>query len=210
MPNVCCKNCGAKIPVIDLRVAHDKGIGLTCANCPRSWEFEQIGAMLDRLDAKRLGDQLKKSLDRGTTCPCCKQFAKRYSRKFNSIMACWLIAFYRAHLAWPENDYLHVDDVSRFLHSNVSIRSGDYAKARFWGLLEPSGERSEGKKTSGLWRLTDEGRKFVRGSTTIQRRAIVFNNAGQGFEGKEINIGEALGDRFDYEELMAVPPPVSV
>ena len=210
MRNVSCKNCSTKIPVIDLRIAHFNGKGFNCPSCPRSWEFDQLQVLLDQMDARRLKKTLRKGLDKGVTCVCCGQYAKRYRRKFNSIMACWLIAFYRAHLAWPENEYLHVDDASRFLHSNVSVRSGDYGKARFWGLLEASEQREEGKKNSGLWRLTDDGRKFVMGVTTIPRNAVVYNNVGHGFEGEEINIGMALGDRFHYEELMAVPPPISV
>lgn len=146
-------------------------------------------------------ERVAAALDEGIRCPCCIQFAKRYRRKLGSGMARWLIALY---LAGAHDAWVHVSEAGAMMKRGGStVRTGDYAKLRYWGLVTPSPKREDGKSSSGLWRLTERGIAFVRGQLEVRRCAVVYANELQGFEGPLINIRVALGDEFNYDDLMA-------
>lgn len=87
---------------------------------------------------------------------------------------------------------------------DLKTNNGDYAKLRFWGLVQPSSdEPTDEKKASGFWRITEEGKRFVENKIKVKEKAFLFNNKCYGFNGKEINIIEALGNKFNYSELMS-------
>lgn len=149
--------------------------------------------------------ELKAKLETGTHCPCCDQFAKRYTRKISSNICQWLIAFARAS-GGDRTKWVHVSECGEILGSKTAVaRSGDYGKARFWGLLEAGAldEEIDGdKKSSGTWRLTEKGWAFVANKLTIPQYVLVYNNESVGFHGKEVSITTGLGSRWSYSELM--------
>ncbi len=142
----------------------------------------------------------------GVVCPCCDQFCKLYRRKLNSGMARALIA-----IATVQN---RVETQTRELDINFFVETpklrfsnGEYARLRWWGLLEQrklrQDEKESGeKKNSGRWRLTDKGRQFVEGKIRIPRDIFIYNNVVTGFSIEDISIHEALGKKFNYDELM--------
>jgi hypothetical protein len=145
-------------------------------------------------DAKAL---LRTLVDEGQRCPCCSRFAKVYKRKINSGMARALIRMYRLPQTPEEWIHLYRDvDPNRFGGTDTPI-------LRFWGLVEENEESSSlAKKSNGLWRLTAAGRLFVRGETTMPKYARLYDNRCLGFAGPRISIRDALGDKFNYDELM--------
>jgi len=85
----------------------------------------------------------------------------------------------------------------------MNAGGGDFAKARYWGLVaEQPNEKDETKRTSGIWTITDKGRAFVLGRLKIQKYALIFDSRCHGFDGELIDIVEALGVNFNYQELM--------
>lgn len=135
--------------------------------------------------------QVRDGLADGTICPCCKQRAQEYHRKLNSGMASALIA------VWVRfgQEWAHVPDVAARI-------GGDFAKLRHWGLVrESSGKREDGGR-QGDWKITSLGREFVLGLTTVPSHITIFNNEVSGRDGADITIRDALGDRFNYDELM--------
>lgn len=203
-----CK-CGSELSILALRQAHEEGKSYTCSTCSKSWPVDRLGEIIDAIDIQRFKKKVIESLDDGIVCPCCGQFAERYSRPFSSTIACWLIAFYHAHLENPKEEFLHISKVSQYLCSNTVMRSGDYAKARFWGLLESlgnveeNGDKDQKKKHSGKWKLTELGKMFVRGESSIHQRVVLFNNHCEGFEGEQIRIKDALDKEFNYNDLFS-------
>lgn len=120
----------------------------------------------------------------GTTCPCCDQFAKVYRRKLNAGMARSLIRMYRAGgLDWV--------DITR----QIPARSREEGKLAYWRLVEPGEVR-------GVWRVTQEGYRFLRGAP-VESHALVYNGELLRLDGGPITITEALGERFDLQELMS-------
>ena len=78
----------------------------------------------------------------GAHCPCCERFIKLYRRPLSASMARYLIVL--AKKSGTGNPWLHVETDFR----DVSIPSrGDYAKLRYWGLIEPKPGVSERRAT---------------------------------------------------------------
>ena len=127
----------------------------------------------------------------GVECPCCGQFAKEYRRKLNSAMALYLI-----RLCKLTGGYHHISEIG------LVTGGGDFAKLKYYGFIEEEINENTAKRTSGVWKLTPEGRAFARNESTVTSHFRIYNSKLLGFSGEQINIIDALGQRFNYEELM--------
>ncbi len=137
---------------------------------------------------ERAKQELRERLDGGTTCPCCGQFAKRYRRKIYSSMVRVLVQAYRKRPEW--------------IHDSQYRKCGDLAKLRYWGLLEERGEEGDQTPSSGWWRITPLGEMFVTNQTRVPKYVYLYNAEVEGFSLEEISVVEAVGDKFDFWELM--------
>jgi hypothetical protein len=133
---------------------------------------------------------LQDRLPDGTRCPVCHQHAKVYRRKMNSGMARVLILMYRAAgLGWQKTRGID--------------NSGTIAKCAYWGLVEP-GRR-------GTWRVTEAGARFVNGLYLVPSHVEVYDGRLLRMDPTTlVTIWDALGDDFDYQELMDTPATLSV
>jgi len=78
--------------------------------------------------------------------------------------------------------------------------SGDYAKLRFWGLIEAHDVRTIIVNASGYWKITKDGKDFVTGKTSVQKYALVYNNQCLGMDGPLVTIQQCFGKKFDYRQ----------
>jgi hypothetical protein len=79
---------------------------------------------------------------------------------------------------------------------------GEMAKLRYWRLLEEyAGLRDDGSHT-GQWRVTRKGAVFVKSLIKVPKYALIYRGKLQGFGGDEIDIEDALNNKFNYTELM--------
>lgn len=141
---------------------------------------------------------LRDNLHAGAKCPCCGQQVKCYKYKLYGTAARALIDLYKLG-----NGYHHV---SQYAEAGAGrLRAPHFAELRFWGLIErrPLNDNPK-KRSSGYWRITKKGKLFVRGEITVNSRILVYNGKFQGFapDSVLINIKDALGNDFDYRELM--------
>jgi hypothetical protein len=138
---------------------------------------------------------------KGGFCPCCGRFGKVYKRKLNRPMANGLIWLFKMFLANGEK-FVSIGDAAP---RHVVRNGGSLASNRWWGFVE---ERLNPKKqrTSGYWKITPKGREFIRGEITVPSHCVLFNNSIQSFSGELIDISYALGEPFDYKELMEDSP----
>lgn len=144
----------------------------------------------DTLGAAR--EWLRERADEGATCPCCTQFAKVYRRKINSGQARSLIRMYRAD---KSRGYVHVP--------SLGARSREEGKLRYWGLVEEERTRRPDGGRSGYWRITDLGERWVLGQVKVPKYARIYDKRCLGLdEDESASIYDALGDKFDYNELM--------
>lgn len=146
---------------------------------------------------------LKDNWEKGCKCPLCTQNVKKFRRKLNSGMARCLIAMLKVEsLGRCDADgWMHVNhELTKLGLSATDLEAGKLAG---WGFMEARGDQGERSKTSGYWRLTEKGRAFARRQITVPDHVYVFNGTYYGVDGPEIDIVAALGNHFDYAEMMA-------
>ena len=167
-----------------------------------SWTLEEAKAWL------------RARFEEGAACPCCHQFVKLYKRKLNSSMAfvVWLLA--KEHAKTGTRNEIHVPS---FLAKCCAKRPqlaaavrGDWAKLQHWGLIDPvDGARPDGSKRSGYWRITEKGIRFARNQVSVASHLFFYNGGPLPWPSENIvmvTLNDALGERFDYRELMDATP----
>ena len=135
----------------------------------------------------------------GIECPCCGTWLRYHKRKFNAGMArilIWLVQeFERNNGRWinvPAQAPSHV------------LRSLEVSKLEIWGLAENC--RKGRNRERGIWRPTELGIHFAHGLEMIPSYVLLFQKKPRGFSDEQISIREALGEKFDYDELMREHP----
>lgn len=74
-----------------------------------------------------------------------------------------------------------------------------------WGLIEEVPDDADPqKKKAGFYRVTERGVQFVRGEIRVNKFVYLYDNRLLNISGdtETVSMQEALGDRFDYQELM--------
>lgn len=146
-------------------------------------------------DSVSLGEArgwLRERVDRGEHCPLCGQHSKVYKRKLNSGMARSLILMHKR----GGSGWIHIP-------TELPARSREEGKLRYWGLIEESPVEREDGGRAGWWRVTSTGTRFVLGRSTVPKYARIYDDRLLRLDGEPIDIWDALGDKFDYDELMA-------
>lgn len=143
---------------------------------------------------------LRSNFEEGAKCPCCGQFVKLYKRKITSSMAYGLIVINR--LKEP-GEIFHLNKFFKELPNVPAAIHGDMPKLRLWGLLSDiEKELDDGNPNCGLYTLTPEGRAFVMGAISVPKYCFMYNNKVTAKSEELTTIREALGDQFNYSELM--------
>lgn len=125
-------------------------------------------------------------------CPACGQNVKVYRRRINSGAAQALIAFHDV----AGQDWAHGPSVPE-----VSRVGGEWARLRYFGLIEEELEKRPDGGRSGWWRVTDLGRRYLAGRATVPEYCLFYNQQFLGTEGRDVGISDALGHAFDLREL---------
>ena len=126
-----------------------------------------------------------KALDDGLPCPCCDRYGQRYKRTIHADMAAYLVWIVRRYSA-QNGRYVDIRE--------NKPKNGDYAKLRFWGLIEAGPEVC-------LFRPTLRGIHFANGDLTVAKYAHVYNAEISRHSGPEVSIQDCLGTSFNLEEL---------
>jgi hypothetical protein len=144
---------------------------------------------------------LRDNREKGVDCPCCDQFAKVYRRAMLGAIPLLLIRIYREN----PTDYVNIPDLYKDVAGEDAVHErGTGLKAKYWGLIEPMpGDRLDGSNRNGWWRLTDAGRAFVRGQITVPKYVHTFNDECLERSGRQVSITDVLGNRFNYNDMMA-------
>jgi hypothetical protein len=123
----------------------------------------------------------------GTHCHGCGQYCAVYRRSLTGATAKAMIALYRRN---EGREYVHVKG------------DRDLSKGKYWDLLEQMPGDGEDGFSLGWWRLSDLGRRFVRGEVMVPKYAHTFDNKRQWYSGdSSVSIHDVLGTNFDYAEL---------
>lgn len=138
----------------------------------------------------------------GLRCPCCEQQAKVYKRSITGSMAKVLCVMY-----WRGKDKVH--HLPTLFRENAAMlgtagQGGDWAKLRFWKLLERLEEdRGDGSKRCGLAWLTEAGVNFVHDRLRVAKYAYVYDDECIGYDGdKMVGITDVLPKKFNYQAIL--------
>ncbi len=143
----------------------------------------------------RKENQRLRAMSKGTHCPVCDQFCKRYKRAFFSTPCRALIALYRL----DANNNLRGKHHGRDIYRMANIKPGVSAlqMVGYFQLATYQGAES------GFWAITERGRLFVEGKAQVPKYVLLYNDRVLGFDASEmIGVDEALGKHFNYSELM--------
>ena len=132
----------------------------------------------------------------GGKCPCCRRWGKINGYQINSTQTrgmIWMLKNFR------KNAWVDLAKAPKWI-----LRSKSMATLHHWGLLEAKPKKDdEDKRASGLWRLTPRGHDFIRRRTTMPKYAFVFDNRLIKVSKEQVDVVQALGKKFSYEELMS-------
>ena len=138
---------------------------------------------------------LRDNWKKGTHCPCCTQFVKLYKRKFNTVMVLSLI-----NLSYLGAGFHHVSNI---MEGISKTGTNDFSKLKYCVMIAEMSNNNKAKKTSGYWAITDKGLTFLdRSLATVPKYANIYNGQLMGFSEERTTIQGALGDGFDFHELM--------
>lgn len=143
-------------------------------------------------EAKQL---LRDNWDKGIDCPCCGQLVKKYSRKLTSSMAGALISLYN-----NSKNEVHISEIEH-------VNGGEFAQLERWGLIRQLDNTDTTKRTSGMWVIEPKGKAFVMGQIQVPMYCDTYNGKTLSFSAEMTTIKQALGNKFDYSELMGFEPP---
>jgi len=130
--------------------------------------------------------------DEPEICQCCGAKIKVWKKPLIGIAIVELIKLYNLYIS--TNHPVHI--------SQFSKQRSNFYTLRYWGLIVGSA-KVEGKRTAGLWRPTEKGIDFIQNRISIPSHAITKNNVLIKLTGDKKNVIEALGKKFNYDELIA-------
>jgi len=159
-------------------------------------KFDKVVTAPKTFDAVRDEFHTKLGRDSEAICPCCDRLVKIYRRKLNSGMAhslIWLVKAYQDNPGWI--------DVQKKAPRYV-VASREIGKLAHWGLVSQRENDDKTKRTSGLWRPTTQGIEFSKNLIPMESHVFLLDNEVQGFSKSQVYIQDALGSKFDYQEVM--------
>ncbi len=154
-----------------------------------------------------VSDKLFEALKSGLSvvCPVCKQHCKIYKRKLTSSMVLALIHIDRYFEDNPEEEWVHVENHLKDIKGLPAAIRGDFPKLRFWSFIKKKEDtRDDGSKRVGYYRITELGNAFVHNLIEAPKHAFIYNNELLHFSDEVTRVAEALGSKFDYNELMGI------
>ena len=70
-----------------------------------------------------------------------------------------------------------------------------------WNLMQPMQSEERTKRSSGFWKATEKGVQFVQDKIQIPKYVFTLDNKVIGYSDQQINIYQALSNKFAYQEL---------
>lgn len=124
-------------------------------------------------------------------CPFCEKRVTIYHRPIHKEMGQFLMKLYAKDRVFPRFYTM------RELDPTATKAASDGSYLVHWGLVERSGKK--GQVPLNAYQLTDKGRTFIAGQTTVPSHCHMLNNKVVGWSDRHIHIKEIVED---YEDLL--------
>lgn len=129
----------------------------------------------------------------GGNCPCCERWGKIYSRGINENMVKSLMWLNSIHTEWVDVP----NKAPKWL-----LRSNQLPTLRWWGLVERATKTDKTKNFSGLWKITEKGKRFLSFGEEVPKLAFTYNGQVVGFSDELVMAKDCLKQGFDYSQIM--------
>lgn len=139
----------------------------------------------------------------GHMCPVCTQHVRVYRRKLTSVAARAVAALYKEHGL----KFGHMAQVARKHLPESATQGGYLVLSQHWGLIESEPVVRGDVGRTGFWRVTDLGEDWLAGEAQVPMYAHIFNSDLLALDGPLVTREDALGEHFDFRELMATRVP---
>jgi len=151
--------------------------------------------------------QVMASLDEGSQCPCCDQYARMYKRRLPPAAIKGLLGLYS--LAREDgHDYYHIKDIYETSYAKDVLNIGSiFGLCAHFGLMisevreKDEDNLGEPVTCSGMWKITELGIDFIEGRKGIHKYILMYNGEVLGRSETFVNIDEALNHPFNYAEI---------
>jgi hypothetical protein len=138
----------------------------------------------------------------GVRCPCCGAMVEVRERPLTTVNAqgLALACRYLDDVAGSDG-WLALGEFFAELHRRGAIEGkasgGDYAKLRFFGLIEPERAPRPGQRRTGggRWGVTALARAFVRGEATVPANVRICMNEMVGQSERRVSLADVLGPK---------------
>lgn len=143
--------------------------------------------------------------DDGGYCPCCNRWGKVNATTLNGPMIRALLWMYRV----GGRDWIHIpSQAPRFIITGYHVPS-----MKYWGFVEQyvappltKADRKAGvtrdKRTSGTWRITEEGIDFLFHGTKVADKVFIYNDTPIQFSDTMVGARECVNKKFNYDAMM--------
>jgi hypothetical protein len=133
----------------------------------------------------------------GGHCPCCDKWGKISPFTITETHALALLWLSKAPC--DSDGWVDVPPIA----PAWMLRGKNYTTMAKWGLIEQGGHDDTSKRSDGFWRVTAKGLHFLCGTTTVPRKAFIYNNKVQGWSDECVSFRDCFGRHFDYADVMA-------
>jgi len=131
-------------------------------------------------------------------CPVCSRLVKLYKRRLHSEMVLWL-----AGLEFLCRDGEYHTTLEIIQHTqHLEGRGTNGALLIHWGLIVKIPVENRGNAPAGSYRITDKGKAFLAQRIEVPARAHFLCEELVGFSQETTTAAEAVGNKFDFNELM--------
>ena len=149
-------------------------------------------ASTDDVTLREAKSWLRDVWEKPTACPCCGLKVYLTPKSFTGKFCRILLQFYRKDQDAPGSYWHYHTDIE----GPMDIRGTAYSFLAFWDVIEPS------PTEMGFWRITELGREFLLGRTSIPKYAMTFNRHRIRYQGAQVTISECWPKKFDYDLLV--------
>jgi len=130
---------------------------------------------------------------KGAICPLCHQHAQVYKWTLYSTAVRLLAELYKAG---------GTEKLVEAKRVKPTGSQGDGARLRYYGLAESDKDRRPDGGKSGWWQVTEFGRAFLFDRAVVRKNVWVYDNRVMRREGPPVRVRDALGKKFNYDEMM--------
>lgn len=136
------------------------------------------------------------------------KYYKVYRRSVSSSMSKALIYLYKWNKEFGEKEWCKLSDYIILFKESYAVASGGNSKLRYFNLVELKSPENDGQLENkgdtscvGYYKITEEGKAFVKNNLMIPKYAYVCKGVVLGYSDEKVSILETIKNHFNYYDI---------